>query len=124
METILVLTDNREQFNEQLGPTFQQIYARFTLKVRQIDASLLTDLLSGLPPLMILVDSCVDSLPFLKEIKAHPVLRRVPVLMLRAIATRQKTSIELGTEKKYTSLFRQAGNPDLTLGIELPDQFN
>ncbi|WP_338868590.1 hypothetical protein WBJ53_17920 [Spirosoma sp. SC4-14] len=105
MATVLVLTQDIEQLNAQLGPTLQQIYSQLTLKIRQIDSGLLADLTSGAPPLMILIDSCVESLAVLKELKAHPGLCRIPVLMLRAVATLQKACIEQGTESKHPASF-------------------
>lgn len=124
MATVLVLTQDVEQLNAQLGLTLQQIYSQLTLKIRRIDSDLIADLTSGIPPLLILIDSCGESLAILKDLKAHPSLCRIPVLMLRAVATLQKACIEQGAESKqviaYTLPQRRAVNEIAVRSTRLP----
>ncbi|UFH56494.1 hypothetical protein [Spirosoma sp. KNUC1025] len=101
MGTMLVLTNDVDNVSIGLGVQIHEISPDSRLLIRRLTADLLTELVqlpSDSLPNVILVDSCVESLPLLKEVKANSHLHHIPILMLRADATQRKAQIELAGE--------------------------
>ncbi|WP_234734363.1 hypothetical protein [Tellurirhabdus bombi] len=97
MKNILVLSERKEKLVPEISQNLQLIYPNTQITVRRLKQSLLTELLAlptELLPRMILVEACAESLDLLRELKAHPYLYRIPVLMLQAKATQRRAQLD------------------------------
>lgn len=94
METIVIITDDIKALNIQVGRQLHRWYQEAELVFRTFTADLLDELSSPKPPALILIDSFIDCLVAVREIKTHPILCRIPVLMLHADATIRKAKME------------------------------
>jgi hypothetical protein len=103
METIVIITDNTKVLDVQVGRQLYRWYQEAEIVFRTFTADLLDELSSKKLPVLILIDSFIDCLIAIREIKTHPILCRIPVLMLHADATIRKAKLE---QKELTSLVR------------------
>ena len=93
MQTILVITDQEQETKAELKGSLLTLNPLAKLMFRRFDYGLVDELKSGSPqtiPYLIFISSCLEGFTLLKELKAIPILSRIPVLMLQGGATRRK----------------------------------
>ncbi|WP_234735168.1 response regulator [Tellurirhabdus bombi] len=100
MRHIIVVTDKKKEEAPALHRHLNFQYPHHRVTFRTSDAPLQDELASQSEsawPQLILLDECdnaeIDQLLKLKELKADPELRRIPVLMLTAAATQKQLSV-------------------------------
>lgn len=108
MQPILVVSENKEKLVPEVSQQLQITYPNTQITVQRLKQSLFTELLAlptELLPRMILVESCIDSLDLLRELKAHPRLYRIPVLMLQARATQRRARLDQEIQPKMVTKY-------------------
>ncbi|WP_071506644.1 hypothetical protein [Arsenicibacter rosenii] len=97
MQTILVITDQEQETKAELKGSLLKMNPLASILFRRFDAGLMDELMTGslqTVPYLIFISSCMEGLSMLKELKASPMLSRIPVLMLQAGATRRKARFD------------------------------